>query len=132
MWLKFRKALVTKYILPRNHFFAFGLFILGAIHTSCCCRAKPIIIRCGTSTAFFKFDSYIEPNLSNLITNQAKTSFICEKMTVVIKFLQRENTVLLDFQIKRLGSIISETLLLPVRKESIQLHGGAYYFHIVI
>ena len=79
---------------------------------------------------FSKFDSYVEPNLSNLITNQAKTSFICEKMTVVIKFLQRENTVLLDFQIK--SSIISETLLLPVRKESIHLHGGAYYFHVVI
>ena len=56
-------------------------FMLGPIHTSCCCRAKPIIIRCGISTAFFMFDSYVEPNLSNLITNQAKIAFVCEKMT---------------------------------------------------
>ena len=57
------------------------LIKLGPIHTSCCCRAKPIIIRCGTSTAFFMFDSYVEPNLSNLITNQAKIAFVCGKMT---------------------------------------------------
>ena len=31
------------------------------------------------------FDSYVEPNLSNLITNQAKISFIHRKWTVVIK-----------------------------------------------
>ena len=69
---------------------AWALFeFFGPIHTSCCCRAKPIIIRCGASTAFFMFDSYVEPNLSNLITNRAKISFICGKMTVVIKFLQR-------------------------------------------
>ena len=34
------------------------------------CSAKPIIIRCGTSMAFFMFDSYVEPNLLNLITNK--------------------------------------------------------------
>ena len=28
----------------------------------------------GASTAFFMFDSYVEPNLSNLITHQAKIS----------------------------------------------------------
>ena len=49
--------------------------------TSCCCRAKPNIIRRGTSTAFFMFDSYVEPNLSNLITNQAKIAFVGGKMT---------------------------------------------------
>ena len=76
------------------------------------------------------FDSYVEPNLSNLITNQEETSFICGKTTVVIKFLQRENTVLPDFQIK--SSIISETLLLRLPKESIHLRGGAYYFHVII
>ena len=27
------------------------------------------------------FDSYVEPNLSNLITNQAKIAFVCGKMT---------------------------------------------------
>ena len=54
---------------------------LGPIHTSYCCRAKPIIIKCGTSTAFFMFDSYVEPNLSNLITNQAKIAFVSGKMT---------------------------------------------------
>ena len=54
---------------------------LDPIHTSCCCRAKPIIIRFGTSTAVFMFDSYVEPNLSNLITNQAKIAFVCGKMT---------------------------------------------------
>ena len=42
----------------------------GPIHTSCCCRVELIIIRCSTSTAFSAFDSYVEPNLSNLITNQ--------------------------------------------------------------
>ena len=36
------------------------------------CRAEHIIIRCGTNTAFSVFDSYVEPNLSNLMTNQAK------------------------------------------------------------
>ena len=53
----------------------------GPIHTSCCCRAKPIIIGCGTSTAFFMFDSNVERNLSNSITNQAKIAFVCGKMT---------------------------------------------------
>ena len=48
------------------------LKFLGPIHTSCCCRAEPIPISCGTRTAFSMFDSYAEPNLSNLITNQAK------------------------------------------------------------
>ena len=43
----------------------------GPIHMSCCCCAEPIIIRYSTSTAFSMFDSYVEPNLSNLITNQA-------------------------------------------------------------
>ena len=64
---------------------------LGPIHTSCCCRAKPITIRYGISTAFFMFDSCVELNFSNLITNQAKILFtcICGKMTVTIKFLQR-------------------------------------------
>ena len=27
------------------------------------------------------FDSYVEPNLSNLITNLAKIAFVCGKMT---------------------------------------------------
>ena len=27
------------------------------------------------------FDSYVEPNLSNLVTNQAKIAFVCGKMT---------------------------------------------------
>ena len=31
--------------------------------------------------AFFMFDSYVEPDLSNLITNQAKIAFVCGKMT---------------------------------------------------
>ena len=52
---------------------------------SCRCRAEHIIIRCGTSTAFSVFDSYVEPNLSNLMTNQAKMSFICGKWTVLLK-----------------------------------------------
>ena len=56
---------------------------------SCCCRAEPIIIRYSTSTAFSMFDSYVEPNLSNLVTNQAKISFIRRKMAVVIKIIQR-------------------------------------------
>ena len=60
----------------------FRLTDLSPIHTSCCCRAKPIIIRCSTSTALFIFDSYVEPNLSKLITNQAKISFIWGKSTV--------------------------------------------------
>ena len=66
-------------LVPRNQ--PIKQLLLGPIHTSCCCRAKPIIIRCGTSTAFFMFDSYVEPNLSNLITNQAKIAFVCGKMT---------------------------------------------------
>ena len=45
----------------------------------CRCRAEHIVIRCGTSTAFSGFDSYVEPNLSNLMTNQAKMSFNCRK-----------------------------------------------------
>ena len=57
------------------------IIFLDPIHTSCCCCAKPIIIRCGTSMAFFMFDSYVEPNLSNLITNHAKMAFVCGKMT---------------------------------------------------
>ena len=69
-------------LLPRNTGSSeISVLYLGPIHTSCCCRAKPIIIRCGTSTAFFMFDSYVEPNLSNLITNQAKIAFFCGKMT---------------------------------------------------
>ena len=69
-------------LLPRNIGSSeISILYLGPIHTSCCCRAKPIIIRCFTSTAFFMFDSYVEPNLSNLITNQAKIAFVCEKMT---------------------------------------------------
>ena len=41
------------------------------------CRAEPIIIiRWGTSTSFSVLDSYVEPNLSNVILNQAKISFI--------------------------------------------------------
>ena len=42
------------------------------------------MIRCGTSMAFSVFDSYVEPNLSNLITNKSKISFIRRKWTVVI------------------------------------------------
>ena len=35
--------------------------------------------------SFSMLDSYVEPNFSNLILNQAKISFILRKMTVVIK-----------------------------------------------
>ena len=39
---------------------------------SCYSRAELVVIKCGTSMAFSVFDSYVEPNLSNLMTNQAK------------------------------------------------------------
>ena len=71
---------------------------LGPLHTSCCCSAEPIRIRCGTSTALSVFDSYVEPNLSNLITNQAKLSFISKKWTVVI---EGKIQFCLIFQIKK-------------------------------
>ena len=93
---------------------------LGPIHTSCCCRAELIIIRCGTSTAFSVFDSYVEPNLSNVMTNQAKMSFISRKWTVAIK---GKIQFCLIFQIKKFDR--NETLVLQLRNESINLHGAA-------
>ena len=73
-----------------------GLFF--PIHTSCCCRTELITIRCGTSMAFSVLDSYVETNLSNLIANQTKISFIRRKWTVVIK---GKIQFLLIFQIKK-------------------------------
>ena len=89
---------------------------------SCCCSAELTIIRCGTSTAFSVFDSYVEPNLLNLITNQAKISFIRRKWTIVI---EGKIQFCLIFQIKKFCR--NETLLLQLRNESIHLHGGECY-----
>ena len=47
-----------------------------------------VIIRSGTSTAFSTFDSYVERNLPDLVTNQAKILSIHRKMTVAVKFLE--------------------------------------------
>ena len=90
-------------VSSQSEFIVFSIVhlnIYGPIHTSCCCRAKPIIIRCGTSTAFFMFDSYVEPNLSNLITNQAKIAFVCGKMTGALneELLERSHNELEIYQ----------------------------------
>ena len=63
---------------------------------------------------------HVEPNLSNLMTNQAKMSFICRKWTVAIK---GKIQFCLIFHIKKFDR--NETLLLQLRNESINLHGGA-------
>ena len=73
------------------------------------------------------FDSYDGPNLSNLITNQAKISFIRRKWTIVIKSKIQFSLI---FQIKKFDR--NETLLLQLRNESIHLHSGADYFSLVI
>ena len=54
------------------------------------------------------------------MTNQAKMSFICRKWTVAIKGKMQ---FYLIFHIKKFDR--DETLLLQLRNESINLHGGA-------
>ena len=73
------------------------------------------------------FDSYVEPDLSNLITSQAKISFIRRKWKAVIK---GKIQFCLIFQIEKFYR--TETLLLQLRNESIRLHGGAYYFNNLV
>ena len=76
------------------------------------------MIKCSTSPAFSVFDSYVEPYLSNLITSQAKISFVHRKKTIVIK---DKIQFCLMFQIKKFDR--NETLLLQLRNESaIHLH----------
>ena len=70
--------------------------------------------------AFSVFDSYMDPNLSNLMTNPAKMSFICGKWTVTIK---GKIQFCLIFQIKKFDR--NETLPIEFRNESIHLPGGA-------
>ena len=66
----------------------------------CCSRAEPIMIRCGNSTSFSMFDSYVELNLQNSITNQVKILYIRGKMTVILKSFKDKIQFLHDFQIK--------------------------------
>ena len=100
------------------------------VKMSFCCRAEPIIIRCGTSTVFFMFDSYVQPTLSSLITNQGKI-FICGNMTVVIKF-KVKTQFCLSFQIKKLDRKRNFAFMTSKGIKYICMVVRVYYFHVVI
>ena len=86
------------------------------IHTLCCSRAEPIIIRCSNSTSFSMFDSYFELNLQNWITNQVKILYISGKMTVILKSFEDKIQFCMIFRLK---TTVCETLLSQLQHKSI-------------
>ena len=79
--------------------------------------------------AFSKFDSYVEPNLLNLITKLATILLIDGKMTAVIKLLYVWGPVLRDLQTK--SSTVSKTFPLQLQTESVHLHVSVFKYNVL-
>ena len=79
-WSYLLVSLIKNYLWPNSYVVLLPCRIIIII----------IIIRYGTSTAFSMFDSYVEPNLSNLINHLRPNSYVvllpCRIIIIIIRY----------------------------------------------